>query len=108
MSFDPESKGKKVFADDGMSERVIGNFRTCLIINMLKRGSKETCRLLVTRVSCRISFKVDKYRSHFEISIIAPKNEKVHEHKQCYQLSMRYDHQKLCAENLEVAWIQQR
>ena len=138
MSFDPKSKGKKVFADDGMSERVFCNFHTCLIANMLRKGSKDTRRLLVTGASCRISFKVDQYRSHFEISIIAPKNaegdlfrtsylrfdaicsieytlrgiehdeykalcgenEKVHEHDQCYQLSMRYDHKKLCAENL--------
>jgi hypothetical protein len=138
MSFDPKSKGKKVFADDGTSERVIINFHTCLIANMPRKGSKDTCRLLVTGASCRISFKVDQYRSHFEISIIAPKNaegdffhtsylrfdaicsteytlrgierdeykalcgenEKVHEHNQCYQLSMRYDHKKLCAENL--------
>jgi len=138
MSFDPKSKGKKVFADDGMSERVIINFHTCLIANMLRKGSKDTRRLLVTGASCRISFKVDQYRSHFEISIIAPKNsegdvfhtsylrfdaicsaeytlrgierdeykalcgedEMVHAHNQCYQLSMRYDHKKLCAENL--------
>jgi hypothetical protein len=136
MSFDPERRGKKGFANDGMPERVITNFHTCLITNMLKKGSKETRRLLVTGVSCRINFKVDQYRSHFEISIIAPKNaegglfrtsylrfdaicsteytlraierdeykalcgedEMVHEHNQCYQLSMLYDHTKLCAE----------
>jgi hypothetical protein len=138
MSFDPVRKGKKVLADDGMSERLICNFHNCLITNMLRKGSKDTRRLLVTGVSCRISFKVDQYRSHFEISIITPKNaegdlfrtsylrfdaicsieytlrgierdeykalcgenEKVHEHNQCYQLSMRYDSEKLCAENL--------
>jgi hypothetical protein len=63
MSCNPESKGKKVFADDGMSERVISNFHTCLITNMIQKGSKDTRRLLVTGVSCRISVKIDKYRS---------------------------------------------
>jgi len=138
MSFDPESKGKGVSVDDGVFERIISGFHTCLIANMPREGSNDTRRLLVTGASCRIVFKVSQYRSHFEISIIVPKNaegdlfhtsylrfdamcsteytlrgiehdeykalcsenETVFEHNQCYQLSMHYDHKKLCAENI--------
>ena len=37
---------------------------------------------------------------HEEHKALRNENEKVHKHNQCYQLSMRYDHKKLCAENL--------
>lgn len=136
MSF--RQKDGKFSAYDGKTERVLSNTYTCVITNLTKKGSKETRQVLVTEAHCRICFKVDQYRSHFEISILVPRGadgdkfytsylrldaqcsteyviqavendiykslcgdtDKVHKNSVCYRLSMRYDHTKLCAENI--------
>jgi hypothetical protein len=72
MSFD--KKDKLIYADNGQTERIISNFYTCIITNLLKKGSADERRVLVSEAQCRISFKIDSYRSHFEISILAPRN----------------------------------
>jgi hypothetical protein len=68
MSF--ETAETKIYAHDGRAERILVNFHNYLITNLIKRGSDNKRILLVTDAQCRISFKIDDYRSHFKISIL--------------------------------------